>query len=528
MNQILFFLLCIIVTNSNAQNFSAVENKISRETTSYSILSTNSKILISEHLLDSVFSQAWLQNSDSITARLCAFDINQKTKKYKNFKCDGNQIALLNGGILPIYINSNSHEVVSIRIDFPIKIFNLPLPFNFMTPINNLVVNTLDSNLNTINELILEQDSPVPNYVMSNYSPPKFFKKMNGNFVSISSFTDSTNANTIPYIFEYNSSNGFIQNIVLDSNSMISSTHLVEMADSNFLMFADSYGFTKISHINYSKINSIPLVLPSTEQMFISSKYYRAENFIYSGGMYNKSITGAPDSVFNVLLRYNINGSDFQILSKVPFPIYGTYPFIGRPTNFLFDALDSNYMFVVSNDRFCNIRNSNDTCNSSFAFVSCFKSDGSANWNKNIGGDAGYEVISLSSTKDSGCIIFANRRDVTNIQNTSLDIYYTKLDKDGNIEYNYLPTGMGFYEMTSMKNYDVFPNPAQSQLSIHDQGEGACTIKILDINGKLLIEEKPNNNQTNTIDISCLPSGLYVYKIQTESGKKQTGKFIKE
>lgn len=67
----------------------------------------------------------------------------------------------------------------------------------------------------------------------------------------------------------------------------------------------------------------------------------------------------------------------------------------------------------------------------------------------------------------------------------------------------------------------LFPNPSQNEISIKINFI-FNNIEILDFKGSLILETKEK-----TIDISCLPSGIYFAKVITENGQSFTSKFVK-
>lgn len=72
----------------------------------------------------------------------------------------------------------------------------------------------------------------------------------------------------------------------------------------------------------------------------------------------------------------------------------------------------------------------------------------------------------------------------------------------------------------------IFPNPVQNILIIQFQNDKPSTsLKIMNIEGKTIISELLNK-QTNQVDVSKLPAGVYILNIQNNSTSSTT-KFIK-
>ena len=77
----------------------------------------------------------------------------------------------------------------------------------------------------------------------------------------------------------------------------------------------------------------------------------------------------------------------------------------------------------------------------------------------------------------------------------------------------------------------VYPNPATNYISIKDLNEiensDDLQIEIIDINGKFYLIKDANKDDTNTIDVQTLPSGMYILKIVTNN-KIKSIKFFKQ
>ena len=66
----------------------------------------------------------------------------------------------------------------------------------------------------------------------------------------------------------------------------------------------------------------------------------------------------------------------------------------------------------------------------------------------------------------------------------------------------------------------IYPNPAEDQLNIlNPAGIKVSKIEITTIDGKILKTVSPSlNNNLQTIDISEIPSGIYLIQVSTQSG----------
>ncbi len=69
--------------------------------------------------------------------------------------------------------------------------------------------------------------------------------------------------------------------------------------------------------------------------------------------------------------------------------------------------------------------------------------------------------------------------------------------------------------------FDLFPNPAQTEISIHATAS-IKNITLVDVLGNKIL-----STLDQTIDISNLPEGIYFVKVQTQQGEHLTQRFIK-
>lgn len=82
-----------------------------------------------------------------------------------------------------------------------------------------------------------------------------------------------------------------------------------------------------------------------------------------------------------------------------------------------------------------------------------------------------------------------------------------------NLVYGQTPSGI---QETTDKEFDVYPNPTNGKLTIESGAEIITHLEISDLLGKIVL--KPQMLQ-NAIDISSLPTGMYMLNITTKNGK---------
>jgi len=75
------------------------------------------------------------------------------------------------------------------------------------------------------------------------------------------------------------------------------------------------------------------------------------------------------------------------------------------------------------------------------------------------------------------------------------------------------------------KKISLFPNPTTNNINILSN-ENIKNIKIMDVNGRVIINQITSNTDTLNMDVSNLKSGVYIIFVESESGIEKT-KFIK-
>ena len=106
---------------------------------------------------------------------------------------------------------------------------------------------------------------------------------------------------------------------------------------------------------------------------------------------------------------------------------------------------------------------------------------------------------------------------------------------EGNDGELYLAAGGAIYKIidstpVSVTEYNntmfaVYPNPASNVVNIRNkQGNYASQVTVYDLSGKLLINKTLDNVETNTLDTTNLPSGLYMLAVTDSNGAKYSYK----
>ena len=80
--------------------------------------------------------------------------------------------------------------------------------------------------------------------------------------------------------------------------------------------------------------------------------------------------------------------------------------------------------------------------------------------------------------------------------------------------------------IVGINNIDIYPNPANDQLTINGLGNTPTTITIINVNGSV-ISQISSNTATQQIDVAALSKGLYIIKISSKE-RTITERFIKQ
>jgi hypothetical protein len=84
----------------------------------------------------------------------------------------------------------------------------------------------------------------------------------------------------------------------------------------------------------------------------------------------------------------------------------------------------------------------------------------------------------------------------------------------------------GINEITNQNDFIIYPNPASSTIIIESSKYQVQSIRIMDVLGQEIYYLQTANNKTE-VDISHLPSGIYILQVQSKSGVVSK-KFVKE
>lgn len=132
-------------------------------------------------------------------------------------------------------------------------------------------------------------------------------------------------------------------------------------------------------------------------------------------------------------------------------------------------------------------------------------------------------IAPLGLSYSSQCIIRFQQYDDSDFNTSS--------DEDGYILDNINVDGMvtSTHEEPAAESFcRIYPNPASDQLTIalHPESKGR-SVRIFNGQGRMLYAEQMRGSHQATVDVSGLPSGLYLAEVATEEGGKMLRKFVR-
>jgi hypothetical protein len=144
-------------------------------------------------------------------------------------------------------------------------------------------------------------------------------------------------------------------------------------------------------------------------------------------------------------------------------------------------------------------------------------------WQKYLfGKDGNYRVWGIKAHADGG-IVVSGTFSPTPPQSWANEIFFMKIDSEG------LLTNIGEGE-PKIKTTEaiLYPNPAGDIVNIEfSQLYQSASFQLMDIGGKMVFEKQLNANR-QSINISAIPAGAYVYRIFNNEGLDERGKVVVE
>jgi len=143
-------------------------------------------------------------------------------------------------------------------------------------------------------------------------------------------------------------------------------------------------------------------------------------------------------------------------------------------------------------------------------------------WERFYGGDAYYLMCKIIAANDGGCLVAGTRYDYLHTTEQQRDIIILKLNSEG------LITGNEEKPSIKIQEAIVFPNPGTSEIKVRVAAQYRQSVfKLYDINGKLVLTRNIISKwgEANT---AFLNPGTYIYRITSNDGLYESGKWVKQ
>ncbi len=470
--------------------------------------------------MDTVLYNQWLAQSDSAVGKIIRIDKNNYTTNEFLIKTKPNEDHVVNFLGQHLVLKDGYLYFVDQRFDLP---FN-PTIFADWNQKLLLTLYKLDKNLNLISKTPLQDSILNQEELFKVY--PDFIIKDNGNIVLRASFGKPNTTASKPRIVEYNGQSGLIKNVNLDNNiNRPFLSALIELPNNYYLGASPSrlsYIDTNLDVLHFEfqfPLDSFKVHPNSASRLFkFGNRYFQLGTMINT---YDPNLTKMYNTIYSINYSPTSCTLDSVVIDQIPQAV--SYLFLPPIENNNFaDAKYPTYCYMAFNTSYSHTTG-NGPSDTSSIYVTCADTNGTVKWNKLVGGDASYELTCVSATADSGCVIMAVRSDNSIYPNGyySLDIYYTKLDKNGNVQPNYIPVSNQFKKLPVYNSLVVYPNPAIDKLYI--QGQEIATYSLYNMQGSVIRSARFNG----FIDISSIAKGTYMIKAKDKEDRYYWAKWVK-
>jgi hypothetical protein len=254
---------------------------------------------------------------------------------------------------------------------------------------------------------------------------------------------------------------------------------------------------TSFNHINYQKIPDL-----------LSDNFgikWDTDSSFYILGEWN----GGPDDDVGIIRMFDPIDTTGHL-----FALWGTLDTLDFPaTNNGLDFKNKDSIFAGGTT---NIFGSN-----SYFFLTQFDSSLNLRWERFYGGDGYYQMDKIVATNDGGCIMAGTRIDES-YPYEKHDAIIIKVNHEGFI--------VNIHESPAAQAREaiIYPNPGSECLNIRlgrQHAEG--WLSLYSITGQPVLSVHLSETITK-INTQFLPSGSYIYKINSPEGFNESGIWIKE
>lgn len=180
------------------------------------------------------------------------------------------------------------------------------------------------------------------------------------------------------------------------------------------------------------------------------------------------------------------------------------------------DAIDSNYVYFGFMGEDCPYFALQQVDCKNDVLIYCTDINGNLNWSRKLGGDAKYHIYKILATQDRGCLVVVGRYHPLDSINNNEDLYYVKLDRNGNIQENYFSqyTAVSFNRLNA-SSFSLFPNPTNNLLVLEFDNlsiNQSLMLSISDLQGKQVLIKQFHTNMPK-VDVSALQKGYYIVQL---------------
>lgn len=143
-------------------------------------------------------------------------------------------------------------------------------------------------------------------------------------------------------------------------------------------------------------------------------------------------------------------------------------------------------------------------------------------WERFYGGDAYFVMCNLIAAHDGGCLVAGTRYDYLHVTEQQTDIIILKLNSEG------LITGNEEHPSIKMQEALVFPNPGTNKIKIRVAVQyPESMFRLFDMNGKQLLSQQIQG-RFGTVNTTFLKPGTFIYRITSDDGLNESGKWVKQ
>lgn len=147
--------------------------------------------------------------------------------------------------------------------------------------------------------------------------------------------------------------------------------------------------------------------------------------------------------------------------------------------------------------------------------------DGNLLWQRFYKGEVSYFVTGVVATTDGGALILSQKYDWFDPSGNNLDLHILKVDSTG--WYEGMPVNIN--DPDAPRQILVYPNPVVDYVNFELGMYRDLNLKFYNQKGQVVLETKLAHSQS--VNLAALPSGIYFYVVENNSGFAERGKLLK-